>query len=252
MTYTIQQLARLAGVSTRTLRYYDQLGLLVPTRDEANDYRVYGRNEVDRLQQILFYRELGVPLGDIQRVLDAEGFDASAALVGHLDALLSRRSQLDRLIANVQKTISAAKGETTMQDKEKFDGFMQKLIDENERQYGQEIRAKYGDDAVNRSNDKLKGMNEKQYADVEALSAAVNDALKAAFEDGDPAGPLAQKACALHKQWLCNYWDSYSKEAHMGVAQMYVDDERFTAYYDKIAPGCAVFLRDAINHYCQQ
>ena len=232
------------GITTR-------LGLLVPTRDEANDYRVYGRVEVDRLQQILFYRELGVPLGDIQKVLDAEDFDGAAALADHLDALLARRSQLDRLIANVQKTLSAAKGDITMQDKEKFDGFMQKLIDDNERQYGQEIRAKYGDDVIDRSNDKLKGMNRQQYADMEALEKQVADTLKAAFDDGDPAGPLAQKACALHKQWLCCYWDTYSKDAHRGVAQMYVDDERFTAYYDKIAPGCAVFLRDAIDHYCR-
>ena len=130
--------------------------------------------------------------------------------------------------------------------------FIQKIVDENERQYGEEIRVKYGDDAINRSNAKIKGITKEQYAEVERLSVAVNDTLKAAFEQGDPAGELAQKACELHKKWLCCFWEHYSKEAHIGVAQMYVDDPRFTAYYDKIAVGCAEFLRDAINVYCDK
>lgn len=77
----------------------------------------------------------------------------------------------------------------------------------------------------------------------------MNEAIKLAFENGDPASELAQKACELHKQWLLNYWNDYSKEAHMALTQMYVDDERFKAYYDKIKLGCAVFLRDAMRIY---
>jgi hypothetical protein len=139
-----------------------------------------------------------------------------------------------------------------MTDEEKFDGFKQKLIDDNEKQYGEEIRAKYGDDTVGRSNAKLKGATKEQYAEMERLTAELNDTLKAAFEQGDPASELAQKACELHKRWLCFYWDSYSKEAHLGVSQIYVDDPRFAAHYDKIAPGCAVFLRDAVKVFCEK
>lgn len=138
-----------------------------------------------------------------------------------------------------------------MSDKEKFKGFGRQLVEENEAKYGEEIRANYGADVVDASNKKLKGMTKEQYAEVEALSEAFNDALKAAFEQGDPASELAQKACELHKKWLCYFWDSYTKEAHVGVAQMYVDDPRFTAYYDKIAIGSATFLRDAITIYCR-
>ena len=137
-----------------------------------------------------------------------------------------------------------------MSNKEKFKGFTEKLIADNEKQYGTEIREKYGDSAIDSSNAKLKGMTQEQYAEVEAISAKLNDTLKTAMEQGNPASELAQKACELHKQWLCYFWDSYSKEAHIGVAQMYVDDTRFTAYYDKIAPGCAVFLRDSLLIYC--
>lgn len=251
MEYTINKLAQLAGVSTRTLRWYDACGLLKPRRISSNGYRVYGQAEIDRLQQILFYRELGIELSEIRHILSAKDFDGLAALQSHYSALCVKREQLDSLIQNVEKSIKSMKGEIKMQDNEKFEGFKQKLIDDNEKLYGDEIREKYGADAVTRSNEKVKGMTQQQYAQVEHLSQELNEALKEAFEQGDPAGALAQKACELHKQWLCFYWDSYSKEAHIGVTQMYVDDPRFTAYYDKIAPGCAAFLRDAVRIFCE-
>ena len=251
MEYTINKLAKLAGVSTRTLRYYDELGLLSPVRISSNGYRIYGQKEIDRLQQILFYRELGVPLEQIKKIMSPRDFDGGAALRNHLAALLARRKQLDLLIYNVEKTIKAAKGEAIMSDKEKFDGFIQKLVGDNECQYGEEIRAKYGDDAVDRSNARIRGMTEEQYAGAEALRLECEKTLKAAFEQGDPAGALAQRACELHKKWLCYFWDHYSKEAHIGVTQMYMDDPRFTAYYDKIAAGCAEFLRAAVLIFCK-
>jgi DNA-binding transcriptional MerR regulator len=250
MEYTINQLAKLAGVSTRTLRYYDQCGLLPPKTVRSNGYRIYGEAEVNRLQQILFYRELGVELSEIGRILAEKDFDGLSALQNHLSSLREKRARLDRLIDNVQKSISAMKGETEMTDEEKFEGFKEKLILDNEQKYGGEIREKYGDEAVDRSNAKLKNMTKEQYGELEALTQELNRTLKAAFEQGDPGGELAQKACALHKKWLCFYWDHYSKEAHRGVAQMYVDDPRFTAYYDAIVPGCAVFLRDAVQIFC--
>jgi DNA-binding transcriptional MerR regulator len=251
MEYTINKLAKLAGVSTRTLRYYDELGLLSPARVSSNGYRIYGQKEIDRLQQILFYRELGVSLEEIRNILASKDFDGLSALESHLTALLARREQLNLLVANVEKTIKTMKGEMIMSDQEKFEGFLQKLVDHNERKYGEEARAKYGDEHVNRSNTKVLNMSKEQYIELEKLTADLNETLKAAFEQGDPASELAQKACELHKKWLCFYWDDYSKEAHKGVTQMYVDDPRFTAYYDKIVHGCAAFLRDAVAIYCK-
>ncbi len=251
MEYTVGQLAKLAGVTTRTLRYYDRIGLLQPKAKSGAGYRVYGEKQVDRLQQILFYREMGVELGAVTRIMDAPSFEQAEALQSHLNALQARRARLDALIETVERTMAARKGEITMTDEEKFAAFKQGMIDENERKYGAEVRARYGDDAADESNAKLKAMSKAQYEDTEALSQAVNEALLAAFETGDPQGKLAQKACELHKQWLMRYWTHYSPEAHKGVAQMYVDDARFTAYYDAIAPGCAQFLRDAIFAYCK-
>ncbi|WP_349947542.1 MerR family transcriptional regulator [Lacrimispora sp. BS-2] len=251
MEYTINKLAKLAGVSTRTLRYYDELGLLSPARVSSNGYRIYGQKEIDRLQQILFYRELGVSLEEIRNILASKDFDGLLALESHLSALLARREQLNLLVANVEKTIKTMKGEMIMSDQEKFEGFLQKLVDNNERQYGEEARAKYGDETIDRSNTRVLNMSKEQYIELEELTEDLNQTLKAAIEQGDPADELAQKACGLHKKWLCFYWEAYSEEAHKGVTQMYVDDPRFTAYYDKIAPGCAVFLRDAVEIYCK-
>lgn len=124
-----------------------------------------------------------------------------------------------------------------MTDKEKFEGFKQKMIDDNEKKYGEEIRKKYGDETVDRSNAKVKNMTQEEYDAVTSLAEQVTVTLAQAFEKGDPAGELAQKAADLHKQWLTYYWSEYSKEAHAGLAQMYVDDERFRAYYDEKQPG---------------
>lgn len=249
MEYTVQKLGQMAGVSTRTLRYYDEVGLLKPARINSSGYRIYGQAEVDRLQQILFYRELGVSLESIKEIVTAPAFNGVKALREHREKLLAKREQLDLLIANVDKTIAFTEGRITMSDKEKFEGFKQKLIDDNERKYGQEIRAKYGDDVVDKSNAKLKGMSQEQYEEVTRLSNEVLETLQAAFKTGDPAGELAQKAADLHRKWLSYYWPSYTKEAHAGVAQMYVDDARFSAYYDAQQPGTAVFLRDAVLIY---
>lgn len=253
MEYTVNKLAKLSGVSTRTLRYYDQIELLRPAGTRSNGYRVYGKNEVDTLQQILFYRELGVSLDEIKKLLSAPDFDREKTLYAHLNSLHQKKSQIETLIKNVSATIESLKGAAIMSDKEKFEGFKQKLINENEQKYGDEIRKKYGNDAVNASNIKVKGMSEQQWQKTQALSAEINETLKLALEEGNPANETAQKLCDLHRQWLCMFWKdgTYTKEAHRGLGEMYIEDERFRKYYDGIAVGAASFLRDAINIYCK-
>lgn len=253
MEYTIAKLAQLSGVTTRTLRYYDQIGLLCPVRI-SNGYRVYGQKEVDLLQQILFYRELGVELKDIAEIIKNPEFDCQGALENHLSALLRKKNQLEKLIGNVTKTIGTLKGEATMSDKEKFEGFKDEIIKNNEAKYGKEIRQKYGDEAVNASYSKVKGMTEEKMQEAEKLRQSMEEMLGKAFASGDPAGELAQQVCEMHKKWLNIFWPKgmYSKEAHTGLADMYVEDERFKANYDKIAAGCAEFLRDAIHIFCEK
>jgi DNA-binding transcriptional MerR regulator len=249
MEYTVQKLSKLAGISTRTLRYYDEIGILKPARINSSGYRIYGREEINQLQQILFYRELGVSLENIKEIITSPNFDNATVLKEHREKLLAKRNQLDLLIANVDKTIAESEGRIIMSDKEKFEGFKEKLIKDNEEKYGAEIRGKYGDNIIDASNEKFRNMTKDQYDEYEKLGREVLETLKSAFATKDPASDLAQKAADLHRTWLSYSWNSYSKEAHAGLVQMYVADERFTQYYDKEQPGLAAFLRDAVLIY---
>lgn len=252
MEYTIKKLSTLAGVSTRTLRYYDEIGILKPARINSSGYRIYGEKEIDKLQQILFYRELGVNLDSIKEIITSPDFDETNALKQHYDELLARRQQLDALIHNVEKTIFNKEGKIKMSDKEKFEGFKKKLVEDNEIKYGKEIREKYGEETVKKSNDRFMNMTEEQYNELQELGNKVLETLKEAYKTSNPAGELAQKAAELHAKWITFCWGNYNKEAHANLTQMYVDDERFRVYYDKEQPGCAEFLRDAVKIYTER
>ena len=249
--YAVHELAELSGCTVRTLHHYDELGL-VRARRAANGYRRYGPEEVDRLQQVLLYREADLALGDIKRLLDDPSFDARDALAGHLRELRSRRTRLEGLIASVEKTLASMEGNEPMKDEEKFEAFKQELVDENEARHGAEARERWGDEAVDASNAKVMGMSEEEYRRTQELESQIKEALLAGMASGDPAGADAQRAADLHRQWLCAFGKdgAYSKEAHAGMAEMYVADERFKAYYEAIAPGAAEFLRGAIKAYC--
>lgn len=133
MEYTVQKLARLSGVTARTLRYYDEIGILKPARINSSGYRIYGSREVDRLQQILFYRELGMSLDEIKNIMLSPCYDENQALKFHHSKLLDEKARLERLISNVEKTIAQKEGRVAMNDSEKFEGFKKNLIAENEK-----------------------------------------------------------------------------------------------------------------------
>lgn len=249
MEYTVQKLANIAGLSTRTLRYYHEIGLLQPARTNSSGYRIYGQSEIDQLQQILFYWELGVSLEVIRQIVTDPTFDRAKALQSHRGQLLDKRKQLDVLLANVDKTIALAEGRTTMRDEEKFEGFKEQMITDNETKYGKEIREKYGDKTVNKSNEKFQKMSSGKYEEFTQLGNEVQATLAEAYKTGNPASDIAQQAAELHRRWLTYSWSQYSNEAHAELAQMYVDDERFKAFYDVNQPGSAEFLRDAIHIY---
>ncbi|WP_054861109.1 MULTISPECIES: TipAS antibiotic-recognition domain-containing protein [Gracilibacillus] len=249
MEYTVSQLAKLSGVSGRTLRYYDQIGLLKPARINDSGYRIYGEREVDILQQILFFRELDISLEEIDAILHQPGFDETEALKHHYRNLQEKRNRLDNIIATVEKTIASREGGDQMSDQEKFAAFKERMIKENELKYGEEIREKYGDNTINESNAKLRKMSEEDYQALQQIEAEVFALLQQAYETGDPESELAQALVLKHKEWLMYSWSSYSKEAHAGLAEMYVADQRFTAYYDKHVEGGTAFLRDAIVSY---
>ena len=251
MKYTITELAKMSGVSTRTLRFYHEIGLLVPKEQNNSGYRTYHEEEVNKLQQILFYRELGVNLKEIKKIIEAPEFDSLQALKNHRKELLERKKQLDRLLDNVNNTIYSQERRIIMKDNEKFKGFKKSLIEENEKKYGSELREKYSSKTIDESNKKLMNMSEEEYSTMENLGNRILEQLKIAYATKNPSSQEAQILADMHKQWLSFSWTSYTKEAHRGIAEMYVYDERFKEYYDKVQPGGAEFLRDAILAYTE-
>ena len=252
MEYTIKKLAEMAGVSTRTLRYYDEIGLLKPCRVNSSGYRIYGEKEIDILQQILLYRSMDIKLEDIQNIIANPNFNICQSLIEHRESLISRRNQLDQLILTVEKTIEYKKGEISMSNKEKFEGFKKEKLRENEEKYGKEIRDKYGKETVEASNKKFMNLSEEDFNEMQRLESEMFDNLLKVSDSGDLDSEEAKKVYGNHKKWLCFSWPSYSKEAHAGLAEMYVADERFAKYYnDKAGKEVVEILRDIIVKYAR-
>lgn len=248
----IHELAKLSGITTRTLRYYDEIGLLIPEKRRDTGYRIYHQQHIDRLQQILFYRELDMPLDQIKDILNAEGFEQLKSLRQHQDALLLKKQYINGLLETVTKTIESIEDGITMTNEEKFEGFKQQIINENERYYGEEIRNKYGEDSVLGTYSMVRNMTEEQYQTMRAIEGTLLASLQEAMKEGNPASELALEVAEHHKQWLSFYWPKYTKEAHVGLAQMYMEDQRFIEYYDsRVAPGATQFLTACIVHYAQ-
>lgn len=248
MEYSIQALSRLSGVTTRTLRWYDQIGLLKPARVAETGYRYYGPVEVDRLRDILYYRALGVELARIRECLDDPSFDRLTALRGHLDALRARQSQLDRLIRSVQEAIRCEERNEMMSDQEKFEAFKAQTMARYEAAYGNEARQKYGDESVEQAKTALLHLSREQYGEWTRLDEDIRRQLENAVRGGlSPSGEEGREITALHRRWLTLTGTVYDAAKHRSIAQLYVTDERFTAYYDGAVPGCARFLRDAIE-----
>lgn len=248
MQYTVKQLAELSGVSARTLRWYDHMGLLCPARGKENGYRFYTAQQVDLLQQILFYRALGLELSAIRQLMQDASFDRLEALKKQREALSAQLAHTGRLIDTIDRTIRSCEEGIPMKDTEKFESFKQKRMEENETAHGAEARAKWGDEAMNASNKKLLGQTQAEYSDMQQTEAGLLAQLSEAVQTkADPAGEAGRAVAALHKKWLCFTWPTYTAAAHRGVAEMYLADERFTGYYDdRAGAGAAQFLHDAI------
>lgn len=246
----IHELAKLSGVSTRTLRYYDEIGLLVPLKKEDTGYRVYNQQQIDRLQQILFYRELDMPLAQIKEILDSEKFEQLESLRHHHEALWQKQQHLNRLLETVTLTIQSIEEGIIMTNEQKFEAFKQQLIDDNEKKYGKEAREKHGEKSVLASYGMVKNMTEEQYEAAQQLEKMLLERLEEAMGEGNPTSELALEVAELHKRWLSFYWPKYTKEAHVGLAQMYLADERFINYYDsRVAPNATQFLTACIIHF---
>lgn len=199
MEYSIREVAKMTGVSTRTLRYYDAIGLLKPLYTNDSGYRYYGEEELDRLQQILFYKERGLGLQCILEILDKEEFDTLGALYEHLFELQNQKIRIEKLILTVNKTIDSLEGRGKMSSAEKFEAFKQQQVQQNEEKYGTEIREKYGEDSVRESNAKMMKMTEEEYKKFQNAEALIKEKLQEAVRShADPSGEIGEEITELH------------------------------------------------------
>ncbi len=247
--YLIHELAKLAGTTTRTLRYYDDIGLLKPAVIEDSGYRKYHQKQVDLLQQILIYKKLGFDLKQIKKMISDPAFNETKALKKHLESLYQEKYKLDQLIHTIEKSIASHEGEYQMKDEEKFDGLKQSDIDINEKIYGKEARVRFGNEKVDQANEKYLKQSETDYQDATKLAKLILETLKEALEKNDPKSDIAQHVCELHQTWLKYYWTSYDKKSHLALVHMYLEDERFNAYYEKVGIGATQLLVDAMEIY---
>ena len=232
MTYSIQELAQLAGVSSRTLRYYDQIDLLPAERGD-NGYREYSSAAVDRLQLIRYFQEFGFSLTQIQDLLIQSSTAQTAALMQQRGHLQNQRDHLTALLNTLDRTLAARNGGPHMTDTEKFAAFKQQQLTDNDRQFGAEARHRYGQETVDASQHQFANLSAADYQAMQATEQALFTQLKTVVTTQDLTSPAAQAVYTLHRQWLCFTWNNYSAEAHRGLAQLYRDDPRFANYYNE-------------------
>lgn len=241
----VKEVANLVGISVRTLHHYDAIGLLSPEETTESGYRIYSNNDLEVLQQILFFKELGFPLKKIKEIINSPSFNREEALELHRKMLLEKRSRIDEMIATIDKTTQHSKGEINMSDKEKFAGF-----DFSHNPYEQEARDRWGDKAVDESNAKINKMSKDEQKGLGEEFDRIYQEL-AALRHESPESDEAQAGIKVWYDYL-NKIGNYSLEAFKGLGQMYVDDERFTKNIDKYGQGLSVFMRDAMAVYADR
>ena len=234
----VKEVAELAGISVRTLHHYDEIGLLKPDETTESGYRIYTEDNLDTLQQILFFKELGFPLKEIKEIMGSEGYDREKALQSHRQMLLEKRRKIDQMLATIEKTIAHSKGEITMTNKEKFEGF-----DFSKNPYEQEARERWGNEKVDEANVNMAGMPKEKQQQFNEIFRKLADIRH--------LSPDSQEAQAVIKEWydMLNTISKYSLNAFKGLGQMYVMDERFTENIDQFGEGLAAFMCDAMAHY---
>jgi DNA-binding transcriptional MerR regulator len=244
-TYQVKDVARLAGVSVRTLHHYDSIGLLVPGNRTAAGYRLYTDADLFRLQQILIGRELGLPLEEIRRSLDDPRFDRRAALLDQRDRLRDRARQSEAMIRAIDAALAAlvgsgSKGEIKME--QLFEGF-------NPSQYDEEARRKWGDsDAFAESEKRTRRYNADDWKALATEQAALYEAAFKALQAGrNPADAEVMDIAERHRLSIDRWFYPCSHGMHRGLASMYESDDRFRQSIDKHGEGLTAFLAEAIR-----
>ena len=245
MSYTVGEVARFAGVTVRTLHHYDEVGLLSPTGRTAAGYRLYADADLQRLQQIRCYRELGFGLDDIAAILDDPRNDPIDHLRRQHALLTDHIERLEAMVAAVEMTMEARKMGISLNPEEMFEVFG----DEDPSQYADEAEQRWGEtDAYKESQRRVSSYTKDDWLRIKEEGADVERRLAAALASGAPAdSEEAMDAAEAHRLQIDRWFYETSYEMHRGLGDMYIADPRFTEHYEKVAPGLAQYVRDAIH-----
>ncbi len=244
MSLTVGKMAELAGVTVRTLHHYDALGLLTPDARSAAGYRLYEDADCERLQEILFYRELGFGLEDISRMLRDPEYDRAAALRQQRDLLAIRKDRLQRMIGAIETALDAHEKGITMTKEEMFEVFG----DFDPKVYEAEVEERWAGPAVEQSRRRTKRYSKDQWKEAMAEGESITEAFAELLRAGDaPDGVATMDLAERHRLHIDRWFYDCSHEMHAGLGSMYVADPRFSEHYEKRAPGLAEFVKSAIH-----
>ncbi|MFG3499226.1 MerR family transcriptional regulator [Streptomyces sp. NPDC047928] len=245
MGYSVGQVAGFAGVTVRTLHHYDEIGLLSPSGRSLAGHRRYDDADLDRLQQILFYRGLGFPLDQVAVLLDDPDADPREHLRRQHHLLTARIAELQKMAEAVEHAMEAKKMGINLTPEEKFEVFG----DFDPDQYAEEAERRWGGtEAYKDSQRRAAGYTKEDWQRIQDEAKEWGERYVALLEDGEePSGERAMELAEEHRQQICRWHYECTYEIHQGLADMYVADERFTAFFDGLRPGMATHLRDAIH-----
>jgi MerR family transcriptional regulator, thiopeptide resistance regulator len=244
VSWTIGEVARLAGVTVRTLRHYDEIGLLSPSARTASGYRRYKYGDLERLQRIVAYRQLGFGLDEIATILDDPKADPLDHLRRQHELLTGRVEELQRIVRAIEGTMEAHKLGIQLNPKEMFEVFG----DFDPGEHAEEAEQRWGGtDAYRESQRRVSSYTKQDWLQLKAEGGQIEQRLAAAFASGLPADSAeAMDAAEAHRRHISEWFYDCTYEIHRGLAEMYVADERFTAHYDRRAAGLAAYVRAAI------
>jgi len=249
MAWSIAQVARMSKVTSRTLRHYDEIGLLPPARVGANGYRYYEQDQLLRLQQILVMRELGVGLDAIAEIVH-DGRDQVEVLRLHRKWLLAERDRFGRLADTVSRTIDDLKGGDNM-NADSMDHWFAGFDSAKQAELTEEARQRWGAEQVDAANERVKDKPKQWWADQGARWTAQLTALVELIDAGRaPADAEVQDVISNHHQWITQHWTP-NRESYTGLGDLYADDPRFRSNFDKTDPRLAEFLRAAMAEYAR-
>lgn len=244
MKYSTKEIADMSGLTVRTLHYYDEIDLLKPKRS-LNNYRIYDSDDVVILQRVLFYKGLGFSLDRIKTILSSSNLSFYDELQTHIDNLLIEKSKIDNTIKMIKRV---QKEDENMNDNERLEIFKQNKIENNEKNYGNELRQKYGDDFIDSYNQSFANLSNNNIDDYNNIGRKIIDLLINSVKNNDKSHD--KDIFNLHQNWLKLINKNYSKDYHIYMAKMYLDDDRFTNYYDSRAgKGAAKRLSSIIMEY---